>query len=225
LDDDIRSVICPDKVSTGQWLEVHDSAHRAGLRSTTTIMFGHADTPRSWSRHLLRLRHLQKRTGGFTEFVPLPFVHMEAPIYLKGRARPGPTFREAMLVHAAGRLALHPWITNIQASWVKLGIEGAQAALAAGANDLGGTLMNESISRAAGAAHGQEMPPERMEAAIRARGREPRQRTTLYGEPAAERTRLSFGAAPILETRNPSVNDAGLHAPKQLVRPGLAAVS
>ncbi|MBA3717118.1 MAG: bifunctional FO biosynthesis protein CofGH, partial [Actinobacteria bacterium] len=139
LDDEVRSVICPDKVSTGQWLGVHDSAHRAGLRSTTTIMFGHADTPRSWARHLIRLRDQQKRTGGFTEFVPLPFVHMEAPIFLQGRARPGPTFREAMLVHAAGRLALHPWITNIQASWVKLGFEGAKAALQAGANDLGGT--------------------------------------------------------------------------------------
>ncbi len=144
-------------------------------------MFGHADTARSWARHLIHLREQQKRTGGFTEFVPLPFVHMEAPIFLKGKARPGPTFREALLLHAVGRLALHPWITNIQASWVKLGMEGAQAALQAGANDLGGTLMNESISRAAGAAHGQEMPPERMEEAIRAIGRTPRQRTTLYG--------------------------------------------
>jgi FO synthase len=225
LDDEVRAVICPDKVSTDQWLEVHDRAHRAGLRSTTTIMFGHADTPRSWARHLIRLREQQKRTGGFTELVPLPFVHMEAPIYLKGRARPGPTFREAMLVHAAGRLALHPWITNIQASWVKLGMEGAQAALRAGANDLGGTLMNESISRAAGAAHGQELPPERMADAIRAVGRTPRQRTTLYGEPDPERTRLSFGAPAITEPRNPSVNDAGLRAPPQLVRPGLVAVS
>ena len=188
LDDEVRAVICPDKVSTAQWLEVHDAAHRAGLRSTTTIMFGHAETPRSWARHLIELRDQQKRTGGFTEFVPLPFVHMEAPIYLKGRARPGPTFREALLVHAAGRLVLHPWITNIQASWVKLGLDGAKAALRAGANDLGGTLMNESISRAAGAAHGQEMPPERMEEAIRDLGRTPRQRTTLYGHPDLERT-------------------------------------
>ncbi|MGH3061380.1 MAG: 7,8-didemethyl-8-hydroxy-5-deazariboflavin synthase CofG, partial [Gaiellaceae bacterium] len=173
LDDEVRRVLCPDKVSTPQWLEVHDAAHRAGLRSTTTIMFGAVEAPRSWARHLLELREQQRRTGGFTEFVPLPFVHMEAPIYLKGRARPGPTFREAVLMHAVGRLALHPWITNVQASWVKLGLEGSQAALRAGANDLGGTLMNESISRAAGAAHGQEMPPERMEAVIRATGRRP----------------------------------------------------
>ena len=128
-----------------------------------------------------------------------------------------------MLAHAAGRLALHPWITNIQASWVKLGPEGAQAALQAGANDLGGTLMNESISRAAGAAHGQEMPPERMEEAIRALGREPRQRTTLYGRPDSAHMRRSFGAAPIVEPRNPSVNDARLRVPRRLVRPGLVA--
>jgi FO synthase len=150
-------------------------------------------------------------------------VHMEAPIYLKGRARRGPTFREALLVHAIGRLALHPWITNIQASWVKLGAEGAQAVLRAGANDLGGTLMNESISRAAGASHGQEMPPEAMEAAIRAVGRTPRQRTTLYGEPAPDRRAASFAAPPLAEPFNPSVNDALLERPKRLVRPGLAA--
>jgi FO synthase len=221
LDDDVRRVLCPDKVTTGQWLEVHDTAHRVGLRSTTTIMFGSVEEPRSWARHLLALREQQKRTGGFTEFVPLPFVHMEAPIFRKGLARPGPTFREALLMHAVGRLALHPWITNVQASWVKLGLDGAQAALAGGANDLGGTLMNESISRAAGARHGQEMPPERMEAAIRAIGRAPRQRTTLYATPDAERTRRSFAAPPITEPRNPSVNDAKLRRPGRLVRPGL----
>jgi FO synthase len=223
LDDEVRRTLCPDKVTTGQWLEVHDAAHRVGLRSTTTIMFGSVEAPRSWARHLLELRDQQKRTGGFTEFVPLPFVHMEAPIYLKGRARPGPTFREAVLMHAVGRLALHPWITNVQASWVKLGVEGAQAVLNAGANDLGGTLMNESISRAAGASHGQEMPPERMEEAIRAIGRVPRQRTTLYGTPPAERTRCSYNAPPLVEPLNPSVNDAGLERPARLIRPGLAA--
>jgi FO synthase len=223
LDDEVRRVICPDKVTTAQWLHVHDTAHRLGLRSTTTIMFGTVEGARSWARHLLRLRDQQKKTGGFTEFVPLPFVHMEAPIYLKGRARPGPTFREAVLMHAVGRLALHPWITNVQASWVKLGMDGAQAVLRAGANDLGGTLMNESISRAAGAAHGQEMPPERMETAIRELGRVPRQRTTLYGTPDPERTRLSYGAPPLREPLNPSVNDAHLRRPAQLVRPGLVA--
>ena len=222
LDDDVRSVLCPDKVSTAQWLEVHDAAHRAGLRSTTTIMFGSVESPDSWARHLLALREQQKRSRGFTEFVPLPFVHMEAPIFLRGRARPGPTFREAILMHAVARLALHPWITNVQASWVKLGVEGAQAALRAGANDLGGTLMNESISRAAGASHGQEMPPERMEEAIGAIGRTPRQRTTLYADPPAARVAASFGAAPLVEPLNPSVNDANLSRPTRLVRPGLS---
>src|SRR5205085_8194465 len=139
LDDEVRRVICPDKVTTAQWLRVHDVAHRAGLRSTATIMFGHVEGPRSWARHLLRVRDQQRRSGGFTEFVPLPFVHMEAPIYLRGRARPGPTFRESLLVHAVARLALHPEITNIQASWVKLGPEGVAAALQAGGNDLGRT--------------------------------------------------------------------------------------
>jgi FO synthase len=222
LDDQVRRVICPDKVTTSQWLEVHNAAHRAGLRSTTTVMFGSVEGPRSWARHLVALREQQRRSGGFTEFVPLPFVHMEAPIYLQGRARPGPTFREAVLMHAVARLALHPYVTNIQASWVKLGLEGAQAALQAGANDLGGTLMNESISRAAGASHGQEMPPERMEGAIRAIGREPRQRTTLYGSPDPERTARSYGAPPLAEPLNPHVNDAGLKRPGRLVRPGLA---
>jgi len=221
LDDEVRRVICPDKVTTAQWLDVHDAAHRVGLRSNVTLMFGHADTPRSWARHLLRAREQQLRSGGFTEFVPLPFVHMEAPMYLQGRARRGPTFREALLVHAVGRLALHPWITNIQASWVKLGPDGTREALRAGVNDIGGTLMNESISRSAGAEYGQEMPPERMEELIRSAGRVPRQRTTLYGEPPEERVRASFGAAALAEPLNPPVKDAGLVAPPRLVRPGL----
>jgi FO synthase len=148
---------------------------------------------------------------------------MEAPIYLKGRARPGPTFREVLLVHAVARLALHPWITNIQASWPKLGLEGAAAVLEAGANDLGGTLMNESISRAAGAAHGQEMPPERLEGAIRALGRTPRQRTTFYDDAPEERRLASYEAAPLAEPLNPHVSEAGLVAPPKLLRPGLLA--
>jgi FO synthase len=221
LDDEVRRVICPDKVTTAQWLAVHEAAHAVGLRSNVTLMFGHADSPRSWARHLLRAREQQVRSGGFTEFVPLPFVPMEAPIFLQGRARRGPTFREALLVHAVARLALHPEITNIQASWVKLGPDGTREALAAGVNDLGGTLMNESISRSAGAAHGQEMPPERMEELIRSAGRIPRQRTTLYGEPPEERVRASFGAAPLREPLNPPVKDARLVAPPRLVRPGL----
>jgi FO synthase len=225
LDDEVRRVICPDKVTTEQWLHVHDTAHRVGLRSNVTLMFGHVDGPRNWARHLQRAREQQERSGGFTEFVPLPFVPMEAPIYVKGLARRGPTFRETLLVHAIARLALHPWITNIQASWVKLGPEGTREALAAGVNDLGGTLMNESISRSAGASFGQEMPPERMEELIRSAGRTPRQRTTLYGEPLEERVRTSFGAPPLAEPLNPPVKDAGLVAPPKLVRPGLVGAS
>src|SRR6266508_4301413 len=223
LDDEIRAVICPDKLTTGQWLEVHDTAHRIGLRSNNTIMFGHVDGPRAWARHLIRVREQQRQTRGFTEFVPLPFVHMEAPIYLKGRARRGPTFGEVLLMHAVGRLALHPQIRNVQVSWVKAGPEGVKAALRSGVNDVGGTLMNESISRAAGAGFGQEMSPERLEALIRSAGRVPRQRTTLYADAPEERVRASFGAAALAEPWNPHVNDAHLVAPKRLVRPGLAS--
>ena len=219
LDDNVRAVICPDKITTAQWLEVHRTAHRVGLRSNNTIMFGHVDGPESWARHLVAVRELQCETGGFTEFVPLPFVHMEAPIYLKGRARAGPTFGEVLLMHAVGRLALHPWIENIQVSWVKAGPQGVLEALRAGVNDLGGTLMNESISRAAGAGFGQECSPEQMEALIRSAGRIPRQRTTLYGEPPHEQIARSFGAEPLAEPRNPHVNEARLQRPNQLARP------
>src|SRR5215475_7565769 len=158
-----------------------EEAHAVGLKSTATIMFGHVDGYRHWARHLLRIRALQERTGGFTEFVPLPFVHMEAPIYLRGRARKGPTFREAVLMHAVARLALDPIITNIQASWVKMGPDGAALCLDAGANDMGGVLMNESITRAAGAMHGQEISAFDLEHLIRQQQRTPRQRTTAYG--------------------------------------------
>ena len=224
LDDEVRRELCPDKLTTGQWLEVMETAHRVGFRTTATIMYGHIDRPRHWARHLARIRALQARTGGFTEFVPLPFVHMEAPIYLKGRARRGPTFRESLLMHAVARLALHPLITNIQASWVKLGPRGVGACLGAGVNDLGGTLMNESITRAAGAAFGQELPPERMEAVIAAAGRTPRQRSTTYGEPLAEQVARSFRAAdlrPVVQTPSPAW--ARSDAREALVRPGLEA--
>ena len=180
LDDEIRQVICPDKLNTAQWLEVMMTAHSLGLNSTATIMFGHVDGPLNWARHLLRIRDLQAQTGGFTEFVPLPFVHMEAPMYRRGRARKGPTFREVLLMHAVARLVLHPHITNIQASWVKLGVDGVRACLDAGVNDLGGTLMNESISRAAGASHGQEFTVAGMRRLITSAGRTPQQRTTRY---------------------------------------------
>jgi FO synthase len=195
LDDEVRTIICADKVNTAQWLDVARTAHGLGLRTTSTIMYGHIEHPLSWARHLIVLRDLQAETGGFTEFVPLPFVHMEAPMYLKGAARRGPTFREAILMHAVARLALHPHITNIQTSWVKMGPKGAAACLAAGANDLGGTLMNESISRAAGTEHGQEFPPEAMEELIRSLGRTPEQRTTLYAPVPEERRAASLNAA------------------------------
>jgi FO synthase len=196
LDDEVRAVLCPDKIRTNQWLEVMRQAHRSGLRSTATIMFGHVDRYEHWARHLLRIRQLQEETGGFTEFVPLPFVHMEAPIYLKGRSRRGPTFREAVLMHAIARLALHPLITNVQTSWVKMGREGVQTCLRSGANDLGGTLMDETITRSAGASHGQEMTPVEMERIVRSLGRVPRQRDTLYRAVPQERYRASFGAVP-----------------------------
>ncbi len=197
LDDEVRARICPDKLDTAQWVEVIEAAHGVGLRTTATIMFGHVERPLHWARHLLRIRALQERTGGFTEFVPLPYVHMEAPMHRKGASRRGPTFREAVLMHAVSRLALHPVLPSIQVSWVKMGVEGSRACLNAGANDLGGTLMNESISRAAGTVHGQELPPERMDALIRAIGREPRQRTTLYADVPDDRRLASYEAAPL----------------------------
>ena len=198
LDDEVRRIICPDKINTRQWLDVIETAHAAGLRTTATIMYGHVEGLEHWARHLLRLRTLQARTGGLTEFVPLPFVPMETPIYLHGRARSGPTYREAILMHAVARLALNPHVTNIQTSWVKMGPEGVKACLRAGANDLGGTLMNESITRAAGAVHGEELPPAEMEALISAIGRKPAQRTTLYEDVAPERRTTSLAAAPLV---------------------------
>ena len=202
LDDEVRAVLCPDKITTAEWLEVMESAHRVGLGSTATIMFGHVDGYRHWARHILRVRALAERTGGFTELVPLPFVHMESPIYLRGRARRGPTLREAVLMHAVARLALDPWIVNIQTSWVKMGPDGIRFALGAGANDVGGTLMNESITRAAGAGFGQEMRPERLESIIREAGRVPRQRSTRYTDAPVERRTASFGAADLSEPVN-----------------------
>ncbi|TDU31796.1 FO synthase subunit 1 /FO synthase subunit 2 [Panacagrimonas perspica] len=205
LDDEIRRQIAPDKLDTDGWLDVIRQAHRVGLRTTSTIMYGHIEGYRHWARHLLRLRALQAETGGLTEFVPLPFVHMEAPMYLRGRARKGPTLREALLMHAVARLALHPLIPNIQASWVKLGPQWAQRCLQSGANDLGGTLMNESISRAAGAAHGQEFSPEQMEALAGDIGRPSRQRTTLYGTVDEARMQAGRSALPLLAVHNAPV--------------------
>ena len=197
LDPPIRRILCPDKVTVSEWLSVIRNAHLLGLNTTATIMFGSVEGPASWARHLNAIRDLQIETGGFTEFVPLPFVHMEAPIYLRGKARKGPSWREAVLMHAVARLALNPVIPNIQVSWVKMGREGAAACLDAGVNDLGGTLMNESISRAAGTSHGQELPPEEMEALIERAGRLPQQRSTVYGPVTEARIAAGRGAPPL----------------------------
>ena len=202
LDDEVRAVICPDKINTAQWLEVMETAHKVGFRTTATIMYGHVDQPKHWARHLIRVRDLQKKTGGFTEFVPLPFVHMEAPMYLKGKAREGPPSARRSSMHAVARLALIPHITNIQASWVKMGHEGVVAALNAGCNDLGGTLMNESISRAAGTLHGQETSPQQMIGMIESAGRTPRQRTTLYEDARSVDVERGMAAEPITEIIN-----------------------
>ena len=181
LDDKVRAILCPDKVNTEQWLEAHETAHKVGLNSNITIMFGAIEEPTSWAKHMIVTRDLQDRTGGFTEFVPLPFVHMATPMYLQGKARRGPTFRETLLMHAVGRIAYHGVIDNIQVSWVKLGEGGVRQILQAGANDMGGTLMDENISRAAGASHGQGLQREDFEAILAPLGRPLAQRTTLYG--------------------------------------------
>jgi 7,8-didemethyl-8-hydroxy-5-deazariboflavin synthase CofH subunit len=185
LDDEVRAVLCPDKITTDEWLDAHRTAHGIGLRSNVTIMFGSVERPRHWARHLVRTRSLQRETGGFTEFVPLPFVHMAAPIHLQGRSRRGPTFREALLMHAVGRIAYHGVVDNVQVSWVKMGRDGARQALRAGANDLGGTLLDENISRAAGASHGQRMDENDFRRWVEPIGRRLEQRTTLYGRTTA----------------------------------------
>src|SRR6185437_5802356 len=180
LDDEVRAIICPDKIDTEEWLDAHRTAHSVGLRSNVTIMFGHVERPEHIARHLVRTRAVQQETVGFTEFVPLPFVHMATPIYLQHKARRGPTFREALLMHSVARIAYAGDIENIQVSWVKMGAEGARQLLRAGANDLGGTLMDENISRAAGAQHGQRMGVEDLEAIVAPLGRPLVQRSTLY---------------------------------------------
>jgi FO synthase len=187
LDDRVREFLCPDKIRTAQWAEVMLTAHDLGLRSTATMMFGHVDDADAWANHFETIRVIQERTGGFTEFVPLPFVHMGAPIYVRGAARPGPTWDEVVLVHAVARIAFDGLIDNIQASWVKLGLEAGLTLLSAGANDLGGTLMDEYISAAAGASHGTMVEAHDFSSAIESIGRRPRQRTTLYQDVAALR--------------------------------------
>ena len=199
LDDEVRQIICPDKLTTDEWLEIIKTAHQLELPTTATIMFGHVDQPYHWARHLCRVRDLQIRTNGFTEFVPLPFIHQEAPLYRRDSCRLGPTFRESVLMHAVARIVLYGHIANIQASWTKMGRSGIAQVLKAGVNDLGGTLMNESISRAAGTRNGQELPPQEMDELIVSVGRKPLQRTTLYGQPIGDRVRCSYQAEPLEE--------------------------
>jgi len=189
LDDEVRALLCPDKITTDEWLHCHELAHNVGLRSNVTIMFGSVERPEHWATHLLRTRELQARTGGFTEFVPLPFVHMAAPIYLKRGARRGPTWREVVLMHAIGRITYRGLINNVQASWVKLGAVGVQQLLKAGVNDLGGTLMDENISRAAGANHGQGIDVVDFLTMVEPLGRTLVERTTLYGRPKLQEAR------------------------------------
>lgn len=183
LHDDVRATLCPDKINTEEWLEAHRIAHSVGLGSNVTIMFGSIERPEHWVHHLLRTRALQEETGGFTEFVGLPFVHMASPIYLQKKARRGPTFREVVLMHAVARIAYRGRIDNIQGSWVKLGFDSISQLLQSGANDLGGTLMDENISRAAGADHGTEVTAEDFRRVVEPLGRTLVQRTTLYGRP------------------------------------------
>lgn len=202
LHDEVREQICPDKLNSRQWLQVMETAHRVGFRTTATVMYGHVETTSHLAAHLLKLRCLQQRTGGFTEFVPLPYVPMEAPMFLKGKSRKGPSFREAVLMHAVARLVFNDLIPNIQTSWVKMGHDGVQACLNAGANDLGGTLMNESITRAAGADHGQEWTPAMLKQLILKNNREARVRNTLYGEVAMSRVMAAENAEELSDLNN-----------------------
>ena len=202
LDDEVRKSLCPDKINTSQWLEVMKTAHQVGFKTTATIMYGHIESPIHWSNHLTAIRELQLQTGGFTEFVPLPYVPMEAPMYLKGKSRRGPSFREAILMHSISRIAFDNLINNIQTSWVKMGQDGVRACLNAGANDIGGTLMNESITRAAGADHGQEWHPSDMEEAILKMGRTPKMRTTNYEAAPQKMKKLAFKASTLRQIEN-----------------------
>ena len=206
LHDDIRKLICPDKLNTAQWLEVMTTAHKVGFNTTATVMYGHVESPVHWASHLVAIRDLQIQTRGFTEFVPLPYVHMEAPMYLKGKSRAGPSFRESILMHTIARIVFNDLIDNIQTSWVKMGQQGVLACLNAGANDIGGTLMNESITRAAGADHGQEWSPVGMESALKQMDRNPRMRTTAYGDATVSRKKIAFDPPVLEQIENTSAN-------------------
>jgi CofH subfamily radical SAM domain protein len=180
LDDDVRRSLSPNKLKVKQWVEIIRTAHQLGIPSTSTMMYGHTESPEHWVRHLLLLREIQQETGGFTEFVPLGFIHSQTRLFQKDGARPGSSMREDLIVHALARLMLHGYIRNIQVSWVKLGFDGSLACLEAGANDFSGTLMEESISKSAGANFGEYVSPGEFRAMIRKIGRIPAERTTTY---------------------------------------------
>jgi 7,8-didemethyl-8-hydroxy-5-deazariboflavin synthase CofH subunit len=180
LDDEVRNALSPNKLKVAQWIEIVRTAHELGIRSTSTMMYGHVETPEHWVRHILLLREIQKETGGFTEFVPLGFVHEKTRLFRKDGARPGSTHRENLAVHALARLLFSGLIRNIQVSWVKMGFDRSLACLEAGANDFSGTLMEEHISKSAGANFGEYVSPEQFRALIRHIGRIPAERTTTY---------------------------------------------
>ena len=219
LDDDLRDLISPGRISSGEWTRIISTAHSLGIRTSSTMMFGHLETPVHIARHLAHLRAIQRRTGGFTEFVPLGFVHTEAPLYQRRRLpnlRAGPTGWEVLKVHAVARMALDKDIPNLQVSWVKEGMKLAQLCLAAGGNDLGGTLINESISTAAGAGHGQLVTPEELHRVIRDAGRVPAERNTLYGTLRTFTGDDEDGAHPLDSLRDGDRNRFGSYA--QLTR-------
>jgi FO synthase len=203
LDDDVRWILTKGKLPTRTWIDIVTTAHRMGIRSSSTMMFGHIDQPRHWLTHLRVIAAIQDQTGGFTEFVPLPFVHQSAPLYLAGACRPGPTTRETTVVHAMARIVLAGRIDQIQTSWVKLGAAGAAAMLRSGASDLGGTLMEETISRMAGSTHGSAMSVNDLESIARLVGRTPQQRTTTYQSVPS--------AGPLAETLAGPLPTADLH--------------
>src|SRR5436309_343370 len=199
LDDDVRTVLSRNKLSTAQWQEIIRTAHGCGIRTTSTLMYGHTETPAHWVNQLLSFREIQQQTGGFTEFVPLGFVHQNTLLFHQGLSRPGPTLAEHLKIHALARIMLAGAINNIQVSWVKLNRRLSQLCLHAGANDYGGTLMEENISREAGATAGQYTSPEDFQALIREMGRIPAERNTIYSRLQIKDLFESFPAEPLLE--------------------------
>ncbi len=228
LDDDVRWILTKGKLPTASWIEVISTAHKVGLPSSSTMMYGHVDAPHHWVQHLRTIAAVQDQTGGFTEFVLLPFIHQNSPIYLAGVARPGPTYDENRAVHAMARIMLHGRIDNIQCSWVKLGVDGCVAVLNGGVNDIGGTLMEETISRMAGSKHGSRKSIAELTAMATAAGRPARQRTTTYGDVPSRpltRTRLSGSPVGVWSPAAPDTNQAAFPCTTGKRRPRLMSVA